>query len=103
MAQHFLVKKGIAAVRRVKKSDLEKLAKATGATIFSSFDDMTAEGLGNAGLVEERKVLKDNWVFVEDCPDAKAVVILIRGGTELIVDETDRSLHDALCVVRDID
>ena len=101
MAQHFLVKKGIAAVRRVKKSDLEKLAKATGATIFSSFDDMTAEGLGNAGLVEERKVLKDNWVFVEDCPDAKAVVILIRGGTELIVDETDRSLHDALCVVRD--
>jgi archaeal chaperonin len=101
MAQFFLVKKGIAAVRRVKKSDLEKLSKATGATIFSSLDDLTAEGTGNAGLVEERKIMNESWVFVEKCPEAKAVVILIRGGTELIVDENERSLHDALCVVKD--
>lgn len=102
MAQHFMMKKGIAAVRRVKKSDLEKLSKATGGTIFSNFDDLTEAGLGHAGLVEERKVMKDQWVFVEDCKDAKAVVILVRGGTELIVDETERSLHDALCVVKDV-
>ena len=102
MAQHFMMKKGIAAVRRVKKSDLEKLSKATGGTIFSNFDDMNEAGLGHAGLVEERKVMKDQWVFVEDCKDAKAVVILVRGGTELIVDETERSLHDALCVVKDV-
>lgn len=102
LAQHFLAKKGIAAVRRVKKSDLEKLAKATGATIYTNMDDLKSTGLGVAGLVEERKVMKEDWVFVEQCKEAKAAVIFIRGGTELIVDEVDRSIHDALCVVKDV-
>jgi thermosome len=101
MAQHFMIKKGIVAVRRVKKSDLEKLAKATGAIIFSNFDDMTPKGIGSCGLVEERKIMKDQWTFVENCKDPKAVVILVRGGTELVVKEAERSLHDALCVVKD--
>ncbi|MBD3253538.1 MAG: thermosome subunit [Candidatus Lokiarchaeota archaeon] len=102
MAQHFLSKEGIMAVRRVKKSDLEKLSKATGGKIFNSLDDVTPEGLGFAGLVEERKIMNDSWIFIEDCKDPKSVVLLIRGGTELIIDEVDRALHDALCVVRDV-
>ncbi len=102
MVQHFLSKAGILAVRRVKKSDLEKLQKATGGEIFNDLDDVTEVKLGNAGLVQERKVMNDSWVFVEECKDPKSVVILIRGGTELIVDEAERAIHDALCVVRDI-
>jgi len=102
MAQHFLSKAGIMAIRRVKKSDLEKLSKATGGAIFTNLDDITQEKLGYAGLVEERKVMNDSWTFVEECKDPKSVVILIRGGTELIVDEAERAIHDALCVVRDI-
>lgn len=102
LAQHFLAKAGISAVRRVKKSDLEKLSKATGGTIFTNLDDLSAEGLGKAGLVEERKVMNDSWVFVEQCPNPKSVVILIRGGTELITDEVERSIHDAICVVKDV-
>jgi len=101
MAQHFLVKKGISAIRRVKKSDLDKLSKATGATIFSNLDDMHAEGLGYAGLVEERKIMNENWTFIEKCKHPKSVVVFIRGGTELVVDEADRSIHDALSVVKD--
>jgi thermosome len=102
MAQHFLSKAGIMAVRRVKKSDIEKLAKATGGSIFTDLNDITEEKLGYAGLVEERKIMSDSWIFIEECKDPKSVVILIRGGTELIVDEVDRSIHDALCVVRDV-
>jgi thermosome len=102
MAQHFLTKKGIMAVRRVKKSDIEKLAKATGGTIFTNLDDITPEKLGWAGLVEERKIMNDSWLFIEECKDPKSVVILIRGGTEHIIDEVERALHDALCVVRDV-
>jgi thermosome len=102
MAQHFLSKAGIMAVRRVKKSDIEKLAKATGGTIFTNLDDVTPEKLGWAGLVEERKIMNDSWIFIEECKDPKSVVILIRGGTELIVDEVERAIHDALCVVRDV-
>ncbi|MFW9971405.1 MAG: thermosome subunit beta [Candidatus Odinarchaeota archaeon] len=102
MAQHFLSKAGILAVRRVKKSDIEKLAKATGGMIFTNLDDVKAEKLGWAGLVEERKIMSDSWIFIEECKDPKSVVILIRGGTELIVDEVERAIHDALCVVRDI-
>ena len=102
MAQHFLSKAGIMAIRRVKKSDLEKLSKATGGAIFTNLDDITQDKLGYAGLVEERKVMNDSWTFVEECKDPKSVVILIRGGTELIVDEAERAIHDALCVVRDI-
>jgi chaperonin GroEL (HSP60 family) len=102
LAQHFLTKAGVLAVRRVKKSDIEKLSKATGGMIFTSFDDLAPEKLGYAGLVEERKIMNDSWLFIEDCKDPKSVVILIRGGTELIIDEVDRAIHDALCVTRDI-
>jgi thermosome len=102
MAQHFLSKAGIMAVRRVKKSDLEKLSKATGGVIFTNLDDITVEKLGYAGLVEERKIMNDSWIFIEECKDPKSVVILIRGGTELIVDEVERAIHDSLCVVRDV-
>ena len=102
MAQHFLSKAGIMAVRRVKKSDIEKLSKATGGTIFTNLDDITAAKLGWAGLVEERKIMNDSWIFIEECKDPKSVVILIRGGTELIVDEVERAIHDALCVIRDV-
>ncbi|MFX1414187.1 MAG: thermosome subunit beta, partial [Promethearchaeota archaeon] len=102
MAQHFLTKAGILSVRRVKKSDIEKLSKATGGMIFTNLDDITPQKLGYAGLVEERKVMNDSWIFIEDCKDPKSVVILIRGGTELVVDEGERAIHDALCVTRDI-
>lgn len=102
MAQHFISKAGIMAVRRVKKSDLEKLSKATGGMIFTNLDDITEDKLGWAGLVEERKIMNDSWIFIEECKDPKSVVILIRGGSDLIVDEVDRAIHDALCVVRDV-
>jgi thermosome len=102
LAQHFLSKAGIMAVRRVKKSDIEKLAKATGGMIYTNLDDITEEKLGWAGLVEERKIMNDSWIFIEECKDPKSVVILIRGGTDLVIDEVDRAIHDALCVVRDV-
>ncbi|MFX1402052.1 MAG: thermosome subunit beta, partial [Promethearchaeota archaeon] len=102
MAQHFLTKADILSVRRVKKSDIEKLSKATGGMIFTNLDDVKPEKLGFAGLVEERKVMNDSWIFIEECKDPKSVVILIRGGTELVVDEEERAIHDALCVIRDV-
>lgn len=102
MVQHFLARKGILAVRRIKKSDMEKLAKATGGKVITNMDDMAPEDLGYASLVEERKIGEDKMTFVEGCKHPRAVTILIRGGTERIVDEAERSLHDALCVVRDI-
>ncbi len=102
MAQHFLAKKGIMAVRRVKKSDMEKLARATGARIVTSIDDLTPDDLGYAELVEERKVGEDKMVFVEGCKNPRAVTILVRGGAEHIVDEAERAIHDALCVVRNV-
>ena len=102
MIQHFLSRKGILAVRRIKKSDMEKLAKATGGKIITNLDDINPADLGYASLVEERKIGDDKMTFVEGCKHPHAVTILIRGGTERIVDEAERSLHDALCVVRDI-
>ena len=102
MAQHFLAKSGILAVRRVKKSDMEKLSKATGARIVTNLDDMKPEDVGEATLVEERKIAEDSMVFIEGCKNPRAVSILIRGGTELILDEVERSIHDALSVVRNI-
>ena len=102
MAQHFLAKKGILAVRRVKESDMEKLAKATGAKMITNLDDLKSGDLGQADLVEERKVGDDKMTFVEGCRNPKAVTILVRGGTERIVDEVERAIHDALCVVRDV-
>ncbi len=99
MAQHFLAKEGIYAVRRVKKSDMEKLSKATGAKIITNLDDLSGEELGHAELVEQRKIGEDNMTFVIGCENPKAVSILIRGGTEHVVDEIERSLKDALHVV----
>ena len=102
MIQHLLSRKGILTVRRIKKSDMEKLAKATGGKIITNLDDINPADLGYASLVEERKIGDDKMTFVEGCKHPHAVTILIRGGTERIVDEAERSLHDALCVVRDI-
>ena len=102
MVQHFLARKKVLAVRRIKKSDMEKLAKATGGKIITNLDDINPVDLGYAELVEERKIGDDKMTFVEGCKHPHAVTILIRGGTERIVDEAERSLHDALCVVRDI-
>lgn len=100
IAQHFLAKEGIYAVRRAKKSDMEKLAKATGAKIVANLDGLTAKDLGYAGLVEERKIGDDKMTFITDCKNPKAVSILIRGTTEHIVDELERGIHDALSVVK---
>jgi archaeal chaperonin len=102
MAQHFMARKGLVAVRRNKKSDMEKLAKATGGKIVTNLDGITSADLGYAALVEERKIGDDKMTFIEGCKHPKAVTILIRGGTQRIVDEAERSLHDALCVVKDV-
>ncbi len=102
IAQHYLSKAGILAVRRVKESDMTNLAKATGARIANNFEDLTEQDLGNAALVEERKVEQDKWIFIEGAKNPKAVTILIRGGTQRIVDEAERSLHDALMVTKDV-
>jgi thermosome len=102
VSQHYLAKEGILAVRRVKQSDMEKLVKATGGRVVSNLDDLKASDLGRAQLVEERKIADDKMVFVEGCKNPKAVTILVRGGSERLVDEAERSIHDALCVVRDV-
>jgi thermosome len=102
IAQHFLAKKGILAVRRAKESDMTKLSKATGGRIVTNLDDLTEKDLGSASLVEERKVETDKWVFVEGCKNPKAVSLLIRGGSQRVVDEADRSMHDALMVVKGV-
>ena len=102
MVQHFLARRNIFAVRRVKKSDMEKLTKATGGKIITNLDDVSKTDLGYAKLVEERKIADDKMTFIEGCKNPRSVAILIRGGTERIVDEAERSIHDALCVARDI-
>lgn len=99
LAQHFLAKEGIYAVRRISESDMKKMAKATGAKVVSSLSELTKSELGFAKLVEEKKVAGDEMTFVSGCKNPKAVSILIRGGTEHVVDEVERSLHDALKVV----
>lgn len=102
MAQHYLAKAGIIAVRRIKESDMAKLAKATGARIVTNLDDLFEKDLGSADIVEEKKVEEDRWVFVEGCKDPKAVSLLLRGGSQRVVDEVERSVHDALMVVKDV-
>ncbi len=102
LAQHFLSKAGVLTVRRVKESDMSKLAKATGARMVTNLDDLTGKDLGYAKLVEERKLEDDKWVFIEGCKNPKAVTILVRGGTQRIVDEAERALHDALMVTKDV-
>lgn len=96
LAQHYLAKAKISAARRVKKSDMEKLAKATGANIVSSIDEISATDLGSAGLIEEMKLAGEEMIFVRDCKDPKAVSILVRGGTEHVVDEVKRAMDDAV-------
>ena len=99
IAQHYLAKAGVLAVRRVKKSDLTKLSRATGATVISSIDAIDAAELGKAGLVEEKKVGGEEMIFVTKCDNPKACTLIVRGGTEHVVDELDRALEDALRVV----
>ncbi|MDI6888869.1 MAG: thermosome subunit alpha, partial [Methanocellales archaeon] len=99
LAQHYLAKANILAARRVKKSDMEKLARATGASIVASVDEITKDDLGKAGLVEEKKVADEDMIFVTKCKNPKAVSLIIHGGTEHVVDEVERAVHDALRVV----
>ena len=102
IAQHYLAKANVLAVRRAKESDMTKLAKATGARVVNNFEDLSEKDLGYAATVEERKVEEDKWVFVEGAKNPKAVTLLIRGGTQRIVDEAERSLHDAIMVTKDV-
>jgi thermosome len=102
MAQHFLAKDGIMAARRVKQSDMEKLARATGGRIISNLADLSAQDLGAAGIVEERKLGEDKMIFVEKCKDPRSVAIIIRAGLERMVDEAERAMTDALSVVSDV-
>jgi len=102
MAQHYLTKAGVLAVRRIKESDLTKLAKATGARIVTNLDDLFEKDLGSAALVEERKIEEDRWVFIEGCKHPKSVTLLLRGGSQRVVDEVERSVHDAIMVVKDV-
>jgi len=102
MVQHFLAKEGIIAARRVKESDMEKLSRATGAKIVSDLEDLKANDLGMAGIVEERRIGDDKMIFVEKCKDPHSVAILIRAGLERMVDEAERAMTDALSVVSDV-
>jgi len=99
VAQHYLAKAGILAARRVKESDMEKLARATGGNCVTNIKDLSPKDLGTAELVEERKIAGDEMIFVEGCKDPRAVSILVRGGTEHVVDEVERAVHDAISVV----
>ncbi|MEK6943862.1 MAG: thermosome subunit beta [Thermoproteota archaeon] len=102
MVQHYLAKAGILTVRRVKESDMTKLAKATGARITSNLDELFEKDLGTAQLVEERKIEEDRWVFIEGCRHPKSVSLLLRGGSQRVVDEVERSVHDSIMVVKDV-
>ncbi len=102
IAQHYLAKNGILAVRRVKESDMTKLAKATGGRVSTNIDDLSPSDLGSADLVQQKKVESDKWVFIEGCRNPQSVTLLIRGGSQRVVDEADRSIHDALMVVKDV-
>jgi len=100
IAQHYLAKGGIIAVRRIKESDMAKLAKATGAKIVTNIEELSKDDIGSANLIEERNMENDKWVFIEGCENPKSITILIRGGSERVVDEAERSIHDALMAVK---
>jgi len=102
IAQHYLSKHGILAVRRVKESDMTKLAKATGGRISTNLEDISTSDLGTAEIAHQKKVESDKWVFIEGCKNPRSVTILIRGGSQRVVDEADRSIHDSLMVVKDV-
>jgi thermosome len=99
VALHYLSKSGILAVRRVKKSDIENLARATGGSVVNNLDEIRAKDLGVAGLVEEKTIANDEMIYISKCKNPKAVSIIVRGGTEHVVDELERAIHDALMVV----
>jgi thermosome len=102
IVQHYLAKAGILAVRRIKESDMFKLSKATSARIVGNIDDLTEKDLGQAQNVEEKQIEDDNWTYIEGCKNPKAVTFLIRGGSQRVVDEVERAIHDALMVVKDV-
>jgi thermosome len=102
MAQHFMARKGIVAIRRAKKSDMEKLSKATGGKIVQNVDALTKADLGSAALVEERRTGDDKMTYVEGCKNPKSVTLLIRGANQRLTAEAERSIHDALCVIKDL-
>ncbi len=102
IAQHYLAKNGILAVRRVKESDMTKLAKATGGRVSTNIDDLSPSDLGSADIVQQKKIESDKWVYIEGCRNPQSVTLLIRGGSQRVVDEADRSIHDALMVVKDV-
>ncbi len=102
ISQHYLAKHGIMAVRRVKESDMTKLSKATGGRVINNLDDLSEKDLGSANLVHQKKVESDKWVFIEGCKHPQSVTLLIRGGSQRVIDEVDRSIHDALMVVKDV-
>jgi len=99
LVQHYLAKEGIYAVRRAKESDMEKLTRATGGRVVTALEDLGPKDLGHAKVVEERKVGEDDMTFITGCKNPKAVSVLIRGGTEHVVEEVERILHDGLRVV----
>ena len=102
ISQHYLAKLGILAVRRIKESDMTKLEKATSGRMITNLDDLTEKDLGTAEVVQQKKIESDKWVFIEGCRNPQSVSILIRGGSQRVVDEVDRSMHDALMVVKDV-
>ncbi|MCE2614557.1 MAG: TCP-1/cpn60 chaperonin family protein [Nitrosopumilus sp. (ex Thoosa mismalolli)] len=102
IAQHYLAKHGIMAVRRVKESDMIKLSKATGGRVISNLDDLSEKDLGTADIAHQKKVESDKWVFIEGCKHPQSVTMLIRGGSQRVIDEVDRSIHDSLMVVKDV-
>jgi len=102
IALHYLAKAGILAVRRAKESDLAKISKATGAKIVANIEELTSKELGYSKVVEERKIETDKWVFIEGCKNPKSVSILVRGGSQRVVDEAERSMHDSLMCVKDV-
>ena len=102
ISQHYLAKYGIMAIRRVKESDMIKLSKATGGRVINNLDDLSEKDLGSADLAQQKKIESDKWVFIEGCQHPQSVTLLIRGGSQRIIDEVDRSIHDALMVVKDV-
>ena len=102
IVQHYLAKAGILAVRRIKESDMDKLSKATGGRVVGNITDLTEKDLGLAQNVEEKQIEEDNWTYVEGCKNPKAVTFLIRGGSQRVIDEVERAIHDAIMVVKDV-
>ncbi len=102
IAQHYLAKAGILTIRRASESDMRRLARATGGRVVTTMEDLNADDLGYAKHVEERKIEEGKWIFIEGCKNPKSVTLFIRGGTQRVVEETERSIHDALSVVKDV-